>query len=308
VLTIFLALTAALLTGCGFVIQQYVAAQAPPTQFLSPRLLLHLVRRPAWLVGIAVMGGGLILGAIALGRASLALVEPLLSTSLLFALPIAALWRRQRLGMREWGGAGLLIAGLAAFMIAADSDRTPTVEVPSSSWLIVGGCLAVVVGGAVYLARRAAPNMQGVLLGTAAGITVGLQDVLTNRVDHLIDAGIGHAVASWQTYTLAVVAAVGLLLDQSAFEAAPLPASLPGLTVAEPLTGIVLGATLLANPLRTTPIALAVEGISFVAVVTAVRILAHSPLIASARQLGTPEAATRSAWYPPQTRPPRVAP
>ncbi len=278
-LTIVLALAAAFLTGCGFVIQQRVAAQAPPSEFLSPRLLLHLIRRPTWLLGIAVMGAGLILGAIALGRASLALVEPLLATSLLFALPIAALWRRQRLRRREWSGAALLIVGLAAFMIAADSDRTPRVAVPESSWLIVGATLAAVVAGAVLIARRSSPNTQGVLLGTAAGVTVGLQDVLTNRVDHLIERGLGRAATSWETYLLAGVAALGLLLDQSAFEAAPLPASLPGLTVAEPLTGIVLGAALLANPIRTTAPAIAVMLLSLVAVVVGVRVLARSPLI-----------------------------
>lgn len=278
-LTIVLGVAAALWIGGGFVIQQHVAAQLPSADFLSPRILLDLMRRPLWLAGIAVMVVGQILGAIALGRASLAVVEPLLAANLLFALPIAAVWRRRHLRRRDWCGAFLLIVGLAGFLLAADPGHAPRVSVPAESWILGAGTVLGLAAGAAWWARRRGRTAQGILLGTAAGLVFGLQDALTNRVDHLFSHGIGHAFTSWQPYTLVAIAIWGLILDQSAFEAAPLTASLPALTVAEPLTGIGLGAALFADPLRLTAAALAVEIICVAAVILAVRLLAQSPLI-----------------------------
>jgi drug/metabolite transporter (DMT)-like permease len=278
-LTVILGVVAAFWLGAGFVIQQHVAATAPWSEVLSLRLLADLLRRPLWLSGIAVMVVGQVIGAIALGRGSLALVEPLLASSLLFALPLSAVWHRRQLGRREWFGAVALLAGLAGFLLAADPGHPPPVAVPAQSWVIAGGAVLALVALMVGWARRSDQIAEGTLLGTAAGLMFGLQDALTNRVDHLFSHGPAGLLTSWQPYALLAVAIVGLTLDQSAFRAAPLTASLPGLTVAEPLTGIILGAALFADPLNITPGALAAEGACLVVVAAAVYILSRAPLL-----------------------------
>jgi drug/metabolite transporter (DMT)-like permease len=280
VLTVILGVVAAAWLGAGFVIQQHVAATAPWSEVLSLRLLADLVRHPLWLAGIAAMVVGQLLGAVALGRGSLALVEPLLATSLLFALPLAAVWQRQHLGRREWLGAIALLAGLAGFLLAAAPGHPPLVHVPAQSWIITGGSVLALVAVMVWWAQRSSQMAaEGTLLGTAAGLMFGLQDALTNRVDHLVVRGIGGLLTSWQPYALLAVAIVGLTLDQSAFRAAPLTASLPGLTVAEPLAGIILGAALFADPLNISKGALAAEAACLLVVAGAVYVLSQSSLI-----------------------------
>jgi len=290
VLTIALGLGAALWLGGGFVLQQHVAATLPWSDVLSPRLLLDLVRKPLWVAGIVVMVIGQLLGAAALGQGSLALVEPLLAANLLFALSVSALWRRHRLGAREWGGALLLIAGLAGFLLAADPGDGPGGRVHWYGWVVAAGSILVLVVFLVFLARRTDLAGEGTLLGTAAGVLFGLQDALTSRAVPLIGHGPLGLLTSWQPYAVLGVALVGLVLGQSAFRAAPLTASLPGLTVAEPLTGIALGAVLFSEPLRLSAPAVLAEVAAFVAIAFGVVLLTRSPLIAGAAPATDPHA------------------
>jgi len=290
VLTIALGLGAALWLGGGFVLQQHVAATLPWSDVLSPRLLLDLVRKPLWVAGIVVMVIGQLLGAAALGQGSLALVEPLLAANLLFALSVSALWRRHRLGGREWGGALLLIAGLAGFLLAADPGDGPGGRVHWYGWVVAAASILVLVVFLVFLARRTDLAGEGTLLGTAAGVLFGLQDALTSRAVPMIGHGPLGLLTSWKLYAVLGVALVGLVLGQSAFRAAPLTASLPGLTVAEPLTGIALGAVLFSEPLRLSAPAVLAEVAAFVAIAFGVVLLARSPLIAGAASATDPHA------------------
>lgn len=84
------ALAAAALLGVGFVLQQQVAQCVPIADTLSWRLLRDLIGRGRWLAGIAAMVAGQILGAVALGTATITVVEPLLTTNVLFALVLVA--------------------------------------------------------------------------------------------------------------------------------------------------------------------------------------------------------------------------
>lgn len=277
---IAVALGGALCIAIGFVVQQHAAAEEPPDERLSFRLLAHLVRRPLWLAGIGAMAAGQILGAVALGHGDIALVEPIMAANVLFALPLAALWRRKRLGRREWAGAVILLAGLAAFIGGGDPHGGSTSRLPWPNWVVSGGSIALVALVLVLLSRRRPPSLQASLLAGAAGTLYGLQDALTQRsMAELSHQGVVSAIVSWPVFALLAVAVVGLLLAQSAFEAAPLAASLPVMTVAEPLTGIAFGAGVYGEHLNLGASLLPVELGGVVLVVLGVFLVARSPLV-----------------------------
>ena len=98
-------LLAAVLLGVGFVLQQYAARQEPESRFLSLRILTDLLRKPRWLAGIACMVAGQLLAAWSIGHLPLTLVEPLLTTYLLFALILAVPLSRQPVLWTEVSGA-----------------------------------------------------------------------------------------------------------------------------------------------------------------------------------------------------------
>lgn len=279
-IVIVASLCAALFLGAGYVVQQHAAERAPAEERLSFRLLVDLAQRPLWLAGIAAMVVGQLFGAYALGKGKLTVVEPLLAANLLFALPLGALWSRRRLGRREWAGAITLMAGLSLFMVAAGPQTGKTEFVDHRSWIIAGLTIVIVVTILVWLGKRTSLAEEATLLALGAGILYGLQDALTQRTILLFPNGLQEVVSSWQPYALVAVAIVGLLLAQSAFEAAPLSASLPAITIAEPLTGIGLGAGLFSQDVRLSGLALGAEMVALVLMVLGMLAVARSPVVA----------------------------
>ncbi len=104
---------AALLVGAGFVLQQRAAAMEPASRFLSIRLIIDLFRKPRWLAGVGLLAGGDILAAWSLGHLELSLVEPLLTTYLIFALLLAVPLSGHAFRLREVIGAVILVTGVA---------------------------------------------------------------------------------------------------------------------------------------------------------------------------------------------------
>ncbi|MEU8786169.1 DMT family transporter [Streptomyces sp. NPDC048637] len=276
---ILLALGAACCLGLGFVFQQAAAQHAPMKDFLSVRLLLDLVRMPLWLAGIGLMVVGMALGAVALGMGDITLVEPLLATNLLFAMALSRRLTRQRLGRSGWAGLWLLAGGVTAFIVAGQPQGGRSNADPMWQWLIMG----VVLGTALLLAavakrERVHVSLEAALLGVAAGLIYGLQDALTRiSGERFGNGGWSALLTSWQPYTIVVLGVLALVLVQSAFESAPLRLSLPALTAAQPLAGILCGVGFLGDRLRVTPGALAWEVIGIVAVVAGIVLIGSHP-------------------------------
>ncbi|MBQ0829858.1 DMT family transporter [Streptomyces tagetis] len=294
-LVLVLAVSAACCLGLGFVLQQNAAQRAPLGDFLSPRLLLDLIRVPRWLGGIALMVAGMVLGALALGAGGVTLVEPLLATNLLFALALSRLQTRQPLGGQGWSGLALLAGGVTAFIVAGRPRGGSAVTDPVRHWLVVGG----VLGLALLLtacARRARLTWGPALLALAAGLLYGVQDALTRVSGRRFSAeGLAGLLTAWQPYGVVVLGVTGLVLVQSAFETAPLRRSLPALTAAQPLAGIACGVGFLGDRLRTGTGALAWEASGLAAVVTGIVLLGLHPALPQGT--AAPSADTgRAAW------------
>jgi len=277
-----LGLGAALALAVGFVLQQRAASQEPPEEILSPILLLRLMQRPMWLAGIGAMVVGQLLGAGALDLGSVSLVEPLLAANLLFALPMSAAWQRRRLGLREWAGAFMLSGGLAGFVVVGHPHGGTAAHLAWPNWIIAAGGIAIVVSIFVTIGKRLPFGEEATMLALAAGMLYGLQDALTRRMLAPKEFHFLHLLTGWPLYALAAVAVLGLLLAQSAFEAAPLAASLPAITVAEPVTGIAFGVGVYGERITLSPVELAMELLAITCMVVGVLLVARSPLVSGA--------------------------
>jgi drug/metabolite transporter (DMT)-like permease len=75
---------------------------------------------------------------------------------------------------------------------------------------------------------------------------------------------------------LVVVGVVGMVVAQSAFQSGALDLSLPTMTVTDPLSSIVIGATVFGERIASSPLALTVEVVSLAAMVVGVYVLARS--------------------------------
>jgi len=270
-----LALVAAVLFAVASAVQQRSAADVPDADAHGVGLLLALARRPRWWAGTLSDTGGFAAQAAALGLGSLLLVQPLLVTTLLVALPLGARWAGRRLRRSDWVWSALLVLALALFAVVGE----PTAGVDRAGWrpwlpawivlgLLVGGCLA---GAAV---RRG--TARAVLLSVAAGVAYGVGAALTKGVVSQLDDGLLALLTSWETWLLAVALAGGTLLQQSAYQAGALEASLPAVTVGEPVVAVALGIGVLQERLQADGVEWALIGVLVVVMAAATVALARA--------------------------------
>jgi drug/metabolite transporter (DMT)-like permease len=282
-MTLLLAFASSLFFAAAYVLQYHEAHEAPRRLFLSPRLLVELAHHRIWVGGIVAMLIGDGLQAAALGVGSLAVVEPVLTASLLFALPLSAAWRRERLQRSEWVGAVMVSAGLG-LVLGIGTPTDGSADMGGYEWLLVGltswGLATSLVAGGL---RTPWPSYRAALIGAGAGVLFGLQDALTRYCLHWIGKDFWHLVLSWQPYVLLVTAVYGLTLAQSAYEAGSLSASLPPMAIGEPVIGMLIGIVALHEHLDTSAVALTFEALGALVMVWGAWLLARSPLVVGAK-------------------------
>ncbi|MER7216365.1 DMT family transporter, partial [Streptomyces eurythermus] len=113
------------------------------------RLLVELVHRPIWMIGMAGVACAALFQSLALVNGPLALVQPLFILELPFALLVAAPLMHRRLPRSGWWGVGGCVAGLAVLLLAA-APHGATDQAPLARWLPVlllcAGVMAALVG------------------------------------------------------------------------------------------------------------------------------------------------------------------
>ena len=271
---------AAILLGAGFVLQQGAAQQAPASRFLHLGLLADLLRKPWWLAGLGTMVGGQLLSAWVIGHMELSLAEPLLATNLLYALVLAGPVSRQAVHRSEIAGAVILIAGVTALSVARVVHAGQVTLGRPAYWPYAGAAAGAAASGLVRLGRSHSGELRATLTGGSAGVVFGLQDALTRRTVAILSThGITALLTSWPGYCLILVGLTGLWLMQSAFNAAPLHASLPAITAGEPTTGIVLGIVVFGDSVNVSPGMIALQLGGFAALVLGVIMVARAPAL-----------------------------
>ncbi|OBJ02102.1 hypothetical protein A5624_05875 [Mycobacterium sp. 1482292.6] len=289
-----LAVAAALMVGAGDVVQQRSAQQVTDKPVGTVALFRRLLRDRQWWTGSLVAAAGFGFQAAALGLGSVVLVQALLVTSLLFALLISARVAHRRITRRQGIWAVLLAVAVAVVVTVGDPQQgTPRGSV--HTWtvvaLVMGPALALCVIGA-----RVFPGSVGaLLLGLMSGALWGLFSVLTKGVVDQLDRGIPALLRTPELYVWVVLAIAATAWEQSAFRAGPLTASLPAVTVAEPIVGSALGVTVLGETLRTNDVGWVALGLSVALMGAATVALARSQASYTPSPDETPSRATESA-------------
>ncbi|HEX3283504.1 MAG TPA: DMT family transporter [Mycobacterium sp.] len=244
-----LALGAAFFIAIGDVIHQRSAHEVTDEQVSHLELFKRLLRDGQWWLGSLVAAVGFALQAAALGLGSVLLVQALLVTSLLFALPINARATHRRVTRWEWMWAALLAASVVVIVTVGNptaGHSRASLETWTAVIVVLGPALVACVLGANVLKGPAS----AVLLGVVSGALWGLFAVLTKGVVDRLDDGLWALVRTPELYVWALVAIAGTAYQQSSFRAGSLTASLPTMTVAEPVVGSVLGIVVLGETLR----------------------------------------------------------
>ncbi len=248
-LTVLLALLAAVFLAVGIVVRQRATIDVPAEHGVSPVMIQTLLRRPLWWAGTASALAGFVCQALALANGSLLLVQPILTSALLFALPLSARLSHRRVTRSGWCWAMLLTSALAVFVVLARAVPGDY-EASLATSVVVAMVCAAVVSVCVLVATRIIGPRRAVLLAVAVGVLFGVVALLTKLVMHLLTHDGPRAVlTSPVLYLLVLLGVLAMLLQQSAFHAGSLQTSVPTMLVLEPVIAVLLGAVVLGEHL-----------------------------------------------------------
>jgi drug/metabolite transporter (DMT)-like permease len=289
--SMWIAVVAAIAAGAAFaassILQQRVAAGAPGPrdERLRVSLLTRLARQPLWLLGFGCAGVGFVLQAIALAFGTITLVQPLIVSELLFALPVAVWLGRRRMGHVEWTGTAAIVGGLALFLAVASPSEPSRPSPANAVWVLVGAAAVGFAALCVLGSRLLARPRRATLLGMAAGVLFGLQSSLLKTVTYLFAThGYVDTMVSWQPYALGAVAIAGLVCNQTAFQLGPLPQSLPAIDVGEPVVAVAIAVSAFGEQVAHSPEALALEFTGVAMALIGMVLLDRSPAILGLHQ------------------------
>jgi drug/metabolite transporter (DMT)-like permease len=217
------------------------------------------LRRRRWLGGWAVNAVGFFTQTAALRLGSVAIVQPLLTAQLLFAVPLGTIGTPLRPTRRDWSGAIAVCAGLAVFLQMrgaaslhdTHADRTVLLES-----LPAAAAFVLVLTGVGLLPRRAlrgesrrAHPFRAALLGVAAGTCFAYTAafiVLTSA--DLLGPGVAATARDWPGYALAGSTACGIVVEQQAFSLGTLPPAVATMTITNPVVAYVVGILAFQTP------------------------------------------------------------
>ncbi|MET9995147.1 DMT family transporter [Streptomyces mutabilis] len=241
-LSVLLSLVSAVAYAGGAIVQEQVAASSPGAQYAP-------LRRLDWWAAVALNGLGGLLHVVALALGPLSLVQPLGALTIVFALPMAALFVGRKAGATAWRGALMATVGLAGLLSLVGASDTQSLD--TAQRIVTAGVTGGVIV-ALMIAGRAAhrhPAVRSILLATASGIAFGMSSVFTKTV--AVDWAGGVSVADLPSLAvIGVLATAGMLLSQASYRGAGLAAPLATLTVVNPVVAAVVGITMFGETFR----------------------------------------------------------
>jgi drug/metabolite transporter (DMT)-like permease len=273
---VLLALAAAVTSALGIVIRQRATLEIPQDEGVSTTMFKKLLRNRLWWMGTAVAAAGYGFQALALTWGSLILVVPLLVSALLFALPMSARLAHRRVTTHDWVWALVLTFGLTVFVLVARVQPGNYRPVPAV-WILATTLCVVVVLGCVVGGARSEGRNRAVLIAAAVGVLFGVVSVLTKvTVQRLNEEGPLSTLLVPAPYLVVILGVAATLLQQSAFHAGALQASVPTMLVLEPLVAVSLGVVVLGEALKVSdPRTVALLVVAVAAMATATIALGH---------------------------------
>jgi drug/metabolite transporter (DMT)-like permease len=243
-----LALCAALLFALAATLQQK-GAIGMGESLRSPASFVRLARQTWWLLGSLALLGGYVCQAVALDHGKLAVIQPLLVTTIVFALPLGYLLTGQVVNRPEIVAAGFVVIGLAVFAVVGDAAAGND-SAPGWEWAVTICLLATIAGALLFVGGRGPLAQKAGAYGACAGVLYGLSASLWKPSGALLEAdGLGGMLSSWEFWVFAAAGILAFLVQQVSLATGQLAPSVAMTSVVNPLVCILVGTVVLEERL-----------------------------------------------------------
>ena len=213
---------------------------------------MRLLGSGVWLLGLAAQTAGVLLQAAALDRGRVAVIQPLLVTAVVWAMPLGYFLTGQVITVGtssapRWSSPGWRCSQASATPPPAWTTRPPpTGSWPSSSWGRSAGLL--------LFSRRDGSDSKAAVFGAVAGILYGISATLMKPVvENLHAEGAVAVLESWELWVMAIGGLVGFYIQQLSLATGKLVTSVATVSVVNPVVSVLLGALVLQERLDRDP-------------------------------------------------------
>jgi uncharacterized membrane protein len=260
--SVLLALVAAAFFGLAAVLQQRGALKLPKLSLKEPSSLLELLRQRLWLLGTLALFVGFAVQAAALDRGRIVVIQPLLATTILFALLLGWLMTDQRIGRRQVVSSVVVIVGLTLFVMVGNPAGGRS-DAPTFAWAIVVVSVSVICFLLLLYGTRGGPVQRAAAYGAVAGLLFGLTASMTKPLVEKLHLGVVDVVGDWRLYVLIFGGLLAFACQQISLGVGRLAPSVATVSILNPMLAILLGITLLEERLSRPPwhIAVAIVGL-----------------------------------------------
>ncbi len=265
-----LALLAAFCFALAATLQQKGAlGMGPPVE--GGRSFLRLVTQGWWLVGTLVLLFGYAFQAVALTEGQLAIVQSLLVTTIVFALPLGRWLTDQQVNRTEVLAAGAIVLGLACFTYFGE-EGAGNPSAPTWQWALTFLIFGALAAAFVIIGRRSDQGRRAAYFGAAAGVLYALSAAMWKPTSEAWSAGgVSGLLTSWEFYAWAGAALVAFIVQQVSLALGHLASTVATVSVGNPIVSVIIGILVLqerlADPMWHKVVAFAGLGVAMVAAV-----------------------------------------
>ncbi|MGN6415033.1 DMT family transporter [Flexivirga sp.] len=255
-LAVGLAVGAALLIAVGAALQARTAVGVRDAADSRIRFLLGLIRQPGWLAGAVagVCGAGVHVVALSLGPVSA--IQPVGTVGLIFAVGARSALDRTRPSVRAMTGAGVVIVGLAAFLVVLPAGEGST-QLPAREAIGMAVIALGIAGGSLALPRaRVGVDVRAAAVAAGAGASFGVAAAVIGVIGRRSARDV-EAVLDWPTVVAVVLLVAGGVAQQYAYGLARFAEVYAVVLVADPFTAAFTGVVVLGDPIPAEPLQLA---------------------------------------------------
>jgi drug/metabolite transporter (DMT)-like permease len=256
VLGLLAALGAAAAFGLAALLQALAARREEPVRGVDPRLLVRMLRSPAFVVAVALNLLGFALHVVALRSLPLFLAQAAISSSVVITALLSRRVLHAPLARREH--LAVVAVGLGLALLTATAAHAGEEQAGSGvRWALLAAA------GGVALAGTALARLQGPLgvslLGLAGGLGFAVVALGTRTLPDLSPATL---VADPAAYAVLLGGGVGFLLYATALQRAAVMVATSTLVVGQTVAPALVGVLLLGDEVRAGAGGLAVAGLT----------------------------------------------
>jgi drug/metabolite transporter (DMT)-like permease len=239
------AIAAAVCFGVASVLQAIAARAAPAGEGVDPRLLVRLLGRLPYVLGVGLDLLGFVAELAALRSLPLFVVQAAVASNLAVTAVVAVRVLRVRLARREWAAVAAVCVGLA--MLGLSSGHEHPAHVSLRFRLVMLGCVAAIAVAGMLAGRLRDQAARSAALGLAAGLGFGFVAVGARVVTNLAPLDLLRDPA---TYVVGAGGLVAMLFFATALQRGSVTTTTGAVVVAETLMPALIGVFLLGDDTR----------------------------------------------------------